>query len=78
MTPLKTSSLEYAASARPKLYPGQNETHKKNRSLGCPSSESRKLGFVNELNNETKRFDEVTDKCLKYGAEFDNAMISAG
>lgn len=33
---------------------------------------------MNALKRETKRLEDMTDKCLKYGAEFDRAIISAG
>jgi hypothetical protein len=50
----------------------------KNKSLGCPSSANRNLGFANELKSWSKRVAELTFKDLKYGAELERAMISAG
>ena len=29
-------------------------------------------------NRETRRLEDIIGKCLKYGAEFERAMISAG
>jgi hypothetical protein len=53
-------------------------TYIKNKSLGWPSSASRNLGFANELKSWSKRVEELAFKDLKYGAELDRAMISAG
>jgi hypothetical protein len=53
-------------------------TYMKNKSLGWPSSASKNLGFANELKSWSKRVAELAFKDLKYGAELDRAMISAG
>jgi hypothetical protein len=50
----------------------------KNKSLGWPSSASKNLGLANELKSWSRRVAELTFKDLKYGAELDRAMISAG
>lgn len=36
------------------------------------------MGFANELKSWSKRVAELTFKDLKYGAELERAMISAG
>lgn len=50
----------------------------KNKSLGWPSSANKNLGFANELKSWSKRVAELTFKDLKYGAELERAMTSAG
>jgi hypothetical protein len=50
----------------------------KNKSLGWPSSANRNVGFANELNSWSRRVEELTLKDLKYGAELESAIMSAG
>jgi len=50
----------------------------KNKSLGCPSSANKNLGLANDLKSWSKRVAELTFRDLKYGAELDRAITSAG
>jgi hypothetical protein len=50
----------------------------KNKSLGWPSSASRKSGFEKDVNSWISRAEAVTVRFLKYGAEFESAITSAG
>ena len=50
----------------------------KNKSLGCPSSANKNVGFANEVKSWSNRVAELTFKDLKYGAELERAMMSAG
>lgn len=77
MTALNISSLE-TWFGRHTSVDRCSTTYMKNKSLGWPSSASKNLGFANELKSWSKRVAELTFKDLKYGAEFDRAMISAG
>ena len=50
----------------------------KKRRRGWPSSANRNAGLANDVKSCNSRVAELTVKSLKYGAEFDSAMISAG
>jgi hypothetical protein len=50
----------------------------KKSNRGLPSSESKKVAFENAANNCTSRVDADTLKFLKYGAQFESAIIRAG
>ena len=50
----------------------------KKSNRGLPSSESKKVAFENAVTNCTSRVDAGTLKFLKYGAQFESAMIRAG
>jgi hypothetical protein len=56
----------------------RDHTNMKKRSLGCPSSARRNNGFANEVKSCRSRADADTPICLKYGARFDRAIMSAG
>lgn len=45
---------------------------------GWPSSDSKKDGLQNAVKSCMRRAAELILKFLKYGAAFDNAIISAG
>lgn len=50
----------------------------KNKSRGWPSSERRNREFENEVNSWTNRVEDVTLRFLKYGAQFESAIIRPG
>ena len=50
----------------------------KKSNRGCPSSESKKDGLQNAVNNCIRRAEELILRFLKNGAAFDSAIISAG
>jgi hypothetical protein len=53
-------------------------THMKKSNRGLPSSESKKVAFENAVTNCTSRVDADTLRFLKYGAQLERAIISAG
>ena len=50
----------------------------KKSNRGLPSSESKKVAFENAVTSWTSRVDADTFKFLKYGAQFESAIIRAG
>lgn len=50
----------------------------KNSNLGWPSSDRRKMGLENDVNNWMRRVEATTVRSLKYGARLAKAMIRPG